>query len=676
MEVIDLNDNIKEENEEVSSQLVLTEDNLEVVVKEKKLKKPKGDSVFVKFKKWFDDLSKKQRIIFFGCISLFIIILIVVLFFCFSKSDNENNTLEEEIVVLEMGNYKYINGVLYFYDSLDVELGSYECIVADEDLCALATSANDEKLDLVVSANEDESDFNYFMPIYENLVFIYDDEKVILYNMDSNEIVDEFSSVIVSYSDFVIVTNFESEYALLDLSSESLFVTEFSYDYIGYSKNGLNFTYTSNGKNGIMDSSGSSLSSAISNNIISYNDTLIVTESGGDYYITNYKNETTGNSFDFVKIYNEYAYGITNDLVYAYNSSSNKINEVGVSISSVTDYTEYDIYDNSGKLISSDRIVNVVKSNDKTILINDVSFNVYESYVSANLDYMNYINGVIYFYSDKSKNDLIGSYECEVPNVINSTTDSLSSCYIAKHTDLMDSSNSSGVIPLMYSRYAFIYDSKSLALYENIVLYDLSDNKSIANYSAIDLLSTTSFEKKLTFFNDSLMLVYAKNTEGKFGIMKLTKTGATGYISFDYESISLLSTYFVGTDSSGYNHLYDSSANLITTKDANISSEIVSYLNGYIIVNNSGKNQLLNASGQVISNAYEELFLQHSLYAAVTGDKIYVYSYNDKDTNLFSESIDYSFDSISFEETFSETAVLKTLDASGNVIESYTVSVG
>ncbi|MFI3260919.1 MAG: hypothetical protein R3Y13_04315 [bacterium] len=657
MEVIDL-------NEEVTEEVVPNEEVEEVV--EKKVKKKKKNPL-IKIKEWFEELSKKNKIIFCVCLSLLLIAIIVLIVALTGDKEDEKAVEEEEIVILSMGNYKYIDGTLFFYDEEDTELGSYVCEVKDESKCSLAISSIDTTLDLVVSIYEDETSVDYYMPIYENHVFIRDNDAIYLYNIDTNEVDEEYLNVYKAYSTYAITEDESGNFYLLDLAKGYDIISDGNYDYIGSNQLNDYFSYSDNGSYGIMDNTGEVIVSKVDGTITNYNDDVIVVK-GSTNSLINYKNETKVSSFDEVKLYDDYVFVIIDGFIYTYDLVFNKINEVGVPID-VDSYTDYDIYNEGGKITDSIRAISYTNSNEKTLVINKVSFNTYEAVVNSNYDYISYLDGTIYTYSDKNKNNITGTYDCNVKNNITTTSDTYTSCYIASHSSLMDSSiKTTGVLPIVHSKYIFVYDTQTLSLHDNIVLYDIQKEEELASYTNIEVLSSSTYEKNVTNYSSGDFVIYASNSDGLYGITSLSKTSASIIIDFKYESISTLDGYYVAVDENGYRFLFTSSGSMISSSSSKLEHDIIGYSNGYIIASVSGAYQLYNASGTSVSDVYDQIFMSTTRYAVIGNKSVDVYSYTDQSSVLYTTEVDYNFDYLTIDE---DNNTITTYDTSGNVIETH-----
>lgn len=66
------------------------------------------------------------------------------------------------------------------------------------------------------------------------------------------------------------------------------------------------------------------------------------------------------------------------------------------------------------------------------------TINIYEGAFNSNLDFVNYFDGKLYFYSDEDKENLIGKYTCKNKNDVTSKTTELTSCFVAKESKIVN----------------------------------------------------------------------------------------------------------------------------------------------------------------------------------------------------------------------------------------------
>lgn len=661
MEVIDLN------NEDKKNESLVSEIESQV------LKEKKKKNIIKKLKDYVESLSKKQKIILGIAIVLVLTMLSTILFFVITK-DNEEELIEDEPVILSMGNYKYVDGTLYFYDSSDNELGSYECLVKDEKTCYMSFKEYDNSLDNFVKIYNDDSELINFVQVYSKLVFVNDNDSLLLYNLDSNEVVGEFSYVIPAYDDLVILSDLNGKYALVDLTNGYDAITEFDYDYIGYIEGETNFVFSKNSDYGIISPDGELLVNDISGSVTNYSDNYIISYNGTTYSLLNYSKDTLLSGYDNIKIYGKYIVVIKESLLYAYDIDFNKINEIGISVDEIDDYTDYLVYSSEYKLLSTKYSLDFEITSDKLVKLGGTSYNVYESFINGSVNYANYISGIWYLYSDEEKTNLLGSYACTAKNTVTDITDTYSNCYIANNTDIINNTNDIiGVTPIVSDKYVFIYDTQTLSLYDSIVVYDLSKEEKIGTYSEINIIDTIDKNESEYFVSDEVTIL-AENTDGEYGIIQLNSSGAKIVIDFDYVSFDKLNDYYLFTSSSGYNYIFETDGTCLNP-NSKIKNEITDYLNGYIIVKVNSNKQIYSTSGTIISDAFKTLMLEDNVYLGIDGDnKIYLYTY-DSDTNLFTFENDTSFEYLSFKQVDGNNVSITLYSSENLEIATYYIGV-
>ncbi len=637
MEVIDINNEEKEEKKE------------EVIeVKEKK------ESIFKKFKNYIITMPKKKKIIYGSIIGIVVIILVSTLVF-FALKANDKTVVKEEPVILSMDNYKYVDGVLYFYDSEKTELGSYECTVKDETKCFLAKEKNDESLDNKIKIYSDKTNVESFVKIYGSLVFVQDDESLLLYDMSKKEVVGEYKSVIGTFENYAILSDLSDKYALVNLTDGYNAVTEFIYDYMGYIKGEDSFVYSKDGDYGIINASNESLVGKVSGKVTNYSDSFVVTSSNSLYSLYNYDNKNLISDASFIKLYEGYAFVIENNELYIYDKNFNKVNEEAIAIS-ISDYKDYEVY--SKKLVLEEKkyVVDYEFLNEYSLKVENKSFNLYEPLINQSIDYANYINGKWYFYSDLNKKDLIGSYTCTAKNDVTSATDKYTACKIASGTNIYSGDlTDKGLLPIVSNKYAFIYDTQSLALNDNIVLYDLLENKKLANYSSVDIIDFEKFENKLSFIEAGIT-VMAKNSKNELGMITINPDGAKGLVEFSYKNFKTLDEYYIFTTKDGYNYLYEKNGECLN-KESKIKNEIIDFFDKYLVVNVNGEKQIYGVDGSIVSSAYKTIMFENDCYLGIDKNKkISVYKYNDPKTNYFKDEIDDTYEYLKFTQIDENTA--------------------
>lgn len=650
-EVIDLTE------DEIIEEVKITEEYLsekselveEKVTKKKKAKTKKEIKLIKKIKEFYTKLSKKQKILFIAGIIIFLILMVILIGSFFWGSEE----IEEEVIepiVISMGNYKYVDGTLIFLDEDDNELGSYECIIADETKCYLTIEYAEEILDVPVDKYNDGELVSKNLSVYENYVFVNDDDTLYLYDLELNEVVEELLSVKSVYDNIFIIESLDSMFAYVDLTYE--YNPSFSYEYLGYTI-GEYLAYES----GLIKISSSEKFKIDS--VYNYNESYVVSD---DFNLYNYSGDKLLSGYTYIKLYDDYIYAFEGSDLYVYDANLNKLNEVAIEVS-ITDYTDYNVYDESLTLLRNDYVLDYELLSNKTLKVEGVSLNLYDAIINSKLSYYSYFDGTIYVYSDKDKTDVIGTYGCSVENSVSSSTDTYSSCYLANDSVIVN------------ERYAFIYDTETLSANANYSLVDLSTGKSLASYQDFVLVDTAV--SGIVHSTESY-LVKATNTTGSVGMITLSTSGAKGFISFDYKytDITQLDDLYVATNSEGYKFLHDSDGTLKTSSSNVIKSDIVGATSdfNYIMVYNSNSYQIYSNSGTIISSTYDSIIMGTNNYCAQKDDEIYIYDYLG-DTNYFIEDIDFTYNYYSFIEVSSSLAKIVFYDETGNIISTIEVDL-
>lgn len=653
-EVIDLTEKIEIIKEE---EIVEETEKKSNKGESKKLKKNKKKiQIFNEFMIFYNNLDKKKKILFVsGCI-LFVVLVLFLIGSLFIK-DDKNEVYEEKPIVIKTGNYKYDNGKLIFLDSENKERGTYDCKVKDAEKCFLSLESKEEKLDVAVNIYEDKKPINKYSLIYNDYVFVNDDETMFLYNIKTNEVVEEVSGFKSVYDNIVIIENLDNKFGFVNLEEE--FELEFVYDFLGYTT-GSNISYSSGKNDSGLINLKTKEKTKINKDITNYNDKYIV--SNNDLYNT--KNELLLGKSDFIKIYENFIFAFKNNEVVVYDDNLNKLNQIGIAITT-ENYTDYNIYDKDLKLIEKDFVINYEKLSKKTLKVEDVSLNLYQAVINSKLKFYSYYDGIIYLYGDEAKKDLIGSYACESENNITEETESYTSCYLLKDA------------PIINESYAFIFDTKTLAANDNIELVDLKAEKSLASYQKLDVIG---YDKDLGITNTTEnYYVKATNTKGYVGMINISSLGAKGFISFDYKykDIKNLKNHYLATNEGGYKFLHNESGVLKTSSENTFKSDIVDFTAdySYLKINSNGKYQIYSNDGKIVSESYEEIVLDNNFYCALKDSKFNVYSYIDKTTNYFNENITLDFDTYEFTELSNTLAELVLFDKEGNVIKTYEISL-
>ena len=632
--------------------------------KKEKEKKPKRSLK----EKWLGLSKKKKNIIIICSVLILLLIIGIVLFFVLRKEPVDPvPEPEEPEVIVEKDNYIYRDGVLVFLNSDDEEIGTYECTNQNEDLCFVPTYSEEDEFDGPRNVYQDESIVERPSAIYQNkYVFVYDNESeedgnLVLYNIESGEQEGTYDLIKgFSDSDFVIVRNTNNRYGALEFSSDGVEeVFEFSYDYLGRLSSDSHVVVRTNDRYYIYDVNGKNLSQGLRYEVMSYNDEYIVAYNNG-YYVYSYDGDLIyDDSYDYIELLDDYAVLIDRGLLYIRDYQNNKYNEVGIELESEL-YNPLHVYSEDKKLIEERRAYEVTINDD----IIDVTYtidnrdrtetiDIEDGKMSANYSYINYFDGILYFYQDEEETDLLGTYECS-----NANSSDLTNCTIATDTFYSkneveeDKSSSVGWIPIYNDRFVFILDTIDLNN-PTIVLYDLEQNKALARYSSVDSGAYTG-KKEVSFVDTDATYVMAQvKSDGDYGLVRISDN-VSGTIAFDYDSIEKIGDYYEVGTSSGTYQLFSNVGQAIT---GTYGYRIVDYVATYLKVADHDTYYVYDFEGNRLreeDGAYHYVDLQNNYYVVIdSSNKLNIHKYTDPEFAL-SEAIDVGTENYEGAYTVSE----------------------
>ena len=612
--------------------------------KEKKDKKIKKG-----LKEKWKTLSKKKKIIIIVCsVLVFLLIISLILFLVLRNKEEVVSEPEKPEVIVEKDNYIYRDGTLVFLNSDDEEIGTYECTNKSEDLCYVPSYNTEDHFDGERNVYEDESLIERPSAIYQdNYVFVSDnenaeDEMIILYNIENKESEGEYTLVKgFSDSDFVIVRDENNRYGALKFSSDGINeVFEFSYDYLGRMTSDANVVARTNDRYYIYSIDGKNLSQGLRYEVMSYNDKYIVVDNNG-YYVYSYNGDLIfDDAYDFIELLDDYAILIDRDLLYVRDYQNNTYNIEGVDLDS-TYYNPLNVYNEDKVYIETRRAYEITINENEM----DVTFtrdgkertktiDLQDGKISAKYHYISYFDGVLYFYSDEEKNDLLGTYKCS-----NANSSDLTNCTIATDSFYSDNemeenkSNSVGWIPVYNDRYVFILDTIDLNN-PTIVLYDLESEKALARYTTVDSGAYTG-KKEITFVDTDATYVMAQNkSNGDYGLIRISDN-VSGTIAFDYSSIEKLGDYYqVGTSTNTY-QLFSNVGTEITKA---YGYPIVDYVSTYVKVLDDDVYYVYDFQGTQLrkdDGGYRYVDLQNTYYIVIdSSNNLNIHKYNDPEFTL------------------------------------------
>lgn len=625
--------------------------------------KSKKKGLIYTLKDNWNDLSKKNKLIVI-LIGIAILVIIAILLIVLLKKDVDYESSEEP-VVLEADNYRYENGKLFFLDSNDKEIGSYECQNKKENLCYVAYSSNEDNFDVEQNIYEDESAVQERMRIInDNYVFIYDnekenEEKIILYSISENTSSEEYK-LVKQYNknslikDYVVVKNADDEYSLILFEEEKYEeVFETKYDYLGIITENKTPTEhlvaTKNDKWYLIDFSDKEKTKAISYEIKDYNDKFLsVVNENDKYLLYDYENnQVTDETYDYIDFAFDYVSFVKDDKLKIYDKSLNKLHEEAFELENEY-YNKINVFNKKSGVLEESRYAFSIalpqQSNSIALYLKtatedtEVLINTLESKVNANYANINYFDGKLYIYSDAEKTNVIGKYECTNPNNITSEDSVLDNCFIASNSEFNDNDmnyakNNVGLLPIFNNRFVFIKDNPEVTSAEtmNIVLYDLASSKKLSTYRAIDA-GIYNGRQNISFVEGTGLLLMAKNTKDYYGILKvnLSEVGSLANVKFGdkIKKIEMLGDYYMIQKATDTYYLINKDGD---TETSEFSGKIMGYKNNYVKVKNGSDYKVYTFDGdEVSSDKYKYVELYTSVFAGVdSNDTINIYKYSD-----------------------------------------------
>ena len=538
---------------------------------------------------------------------ILIVIIGLIIYFVLFKNPNQDNSEKEpnETLVIEKDNYKYTDGKLIFLDSEEKEIGTYECINKDDTKCMIkkVDNANDT-FDRIKNVDSTGTEIIKNTPIYFNkYVFIEDGEDKLLYDIVNKESIFQIKSVKVydNKDNLAIIEDTNNRFGLLKISEEGYeYQIRPSYDYLGLINSDINCLLAKDNNNSyIIDFDGKKLSSNIKADIKSVNQDFIVGKVANNYNLYDYKFNELVSEFDYIAFYDNIIALVDANRLYLLNSNLNKLNEDGLRLSNINNLVQVNVYENN-KLKEVLAAFNInVKDNKVYVNVQDEIYevNILEGELSSNYETVSYFDGKLYFYSDNSKNNLIGVYSCTNKNILNKKEDTLNNCYVYKVGESYSS--------VYNNEYVFIYDNLSNGT-NNIYLYDLKTNRVRSTYTDVKILKDNELNNDVKAVYTSLSYIIAKSATGSnagnYGVLEINSDGIKGLIDFKYKNI---------TKDNGY----------------------------YVFLNNNNEYSIYNTNFEKISDDFAYVKLYANYYAGVIAGKLNIYRYNNL-LSVLSQSID------------------------------------
>lgn len=597
--------------------------------------KRKMKNPFKSFLKWFKNLPKKKKIIFISVSGVVLLLLISLIVFL--VLNNKEKDKPKDVVVLE-DNFRYDNGTLIFLENKK-EIGKYECIDKDVKKCYIAYLDNEsDTFDHESNVDEKGNILKKRSQIYlSNYVFVYDDGKILLYNIKDKKVEEKLESIKTynTEKDYVVVEDKDNKFGLIEFSDDTFtFVINAYYDYLGIiNTKDLLLVSETNKKQRIIGIDNKQLSKEFSITIKNANKEYISAQSGNKYNLYSYNFEELLSGFDYISFHDSYISLVKDSKLYFRDNKLNKMNEEGIALTNDT-YNKVNKYNEKKKLDSSEVSYEVtINADNISVLYGEEENEIiskYEGAVSANYTYMNYFNSKLYFYSDEEKENLIGTYECKNKNKLTSENASLNNCNVY--------ASSEGVSGIYNNNFVFINDNSSISEKKNITLYSLTEKKNKASYTEIKFINNGNVGTNINhYYTEGLYVIAKSSSKNSYGIIKLENTSAKNIIAFSYKNIATNNNY-------------------------------------YVLENNDGKFSIWNDNFSKISDEFEYVELLKDFYVGINDKKLNVYRYQTT-TNKVLES-DIVLPSTDYKNTYTVTISDKIIIKVGDEEYKYDILTG
>ena len=600
------------------------------------------------FKEKWSDLPKgtKIAIIVIPVIVILVIIALLV-YFLVLKKDEEKPLDPAETIVIEKDNYKYQNGFLIFLDESDNEIGKYECKNKDVDRCYVAPLSNEDDFDVAEYLNSKNEEIQRTSKVISNrYVFVFDEDKISLYDMKEEASYGDYELIKTGNIDenYVVVKERANGYGILsfkDSSYEELIKP--SYEYLGIMNSSKAFVAKEDDKSFLINSANEVLTAKLNGDIKQFSDKYISLYTSDKYALYDYKGTALiqDDGIEYLDFKDNYDFAIKDGRIYAYDDTLYKLTETGYKLKA-KEYRPAYIFDDKNNYKETKSAYSLTIDDAKiTIEIDgkDREINVNEGRISKQLPYVNYFDGSLFFYADQEKTDLIGSYTCTNENNVTSSTKTLDNCFVAQAQNIVNDSDTMGYIPIINNKYVFIRDTSSSDTNQRIVITDIENAKVLGTYQKVDVLYRTADVSHISSLDE---LVYAQNTSGKYGVIKIDATTASKKLNFDYSSISIFKNDYLLAKDSEYYRLFDLTK--LSPENEIIRSKytIVDYSYGNFIVNKDKKYTVYNENGKIVSVDLDFAKLESDLLIGVKDKKLNLYSYDQDAKGILQEEIDLS----------------------------------
>lgn len=618
-------------------------DNNNKQPKKKKNKKLKFKPL-AKFASWWSGLTKMKKIIY-SVITFLCLVLIVLLVLVLTKTKDEKKEKLPDVIV-EAENYTYKNGVLIFNDENKNEVGKYTCKNKDEKKCYVAFRSNEDDFIGDQYLNQDGSKLETRSSIINGkYIFIVDNkngsnEDVILYNISKKEIIGTYKLFKLSRNNpnVVVLKDEDDKYGVLDLSEDKPNTSiNFLYDYAGIVNSDMATKYVVLNKNNkyyVTDFEENLVSTGFNDRIVDCNDNFVVVKTNDNFYkIYNYEGkELTPNNYLFIKIVNNFYAALLDNGIIVYDNNGLKYNETPIGLTS-TNYNRTFVFDANKQLISND-VAFEMEINEEYISItrgkaNDL-LSIKEAQDNKERPFVSYYNGILYFYAESQKQNLVGKYTCKNKN----TVGTLDHCSLANSSSISKNDLSydiqNGIISILNNRFVFINDTVTTP---QIYLYDLKVNKKLGPYQMVEIPGLVSgvFDSKSAVDNYAI----AKNSKDLFGLLNIKEQSVDIVLNFDYLELEKSGDNFVAKKKSGGYVLIGKDGKELCKE---IPDKIMNYNGKYIdAITSKGTYKVYDYEGNEIAGSDEFTFVKlYDKYfvAIVNNHQLKIFEYQNPKTQI------------------------------------------
>ncbi len=615
--------------------------------------------------KWKGLPKKKKNLIIVGAILGLIILIALIVFLIMVLTGKEEKPVvkpnEEvpEVVPVVVDNFYYKNGKLYFIKDDDTELGDYECQNQDDKLCYVKTNINQDKFDVARLQDETGTLKTQRLPIYEdNYVFLFDNKEessneIILYSIKEKKEIAKYLEVKAYGDNLVIVKDLEEKYGLIQIQNGVTEVIKPQYLFLGMIDGETNLIAKSKKGYAVISNKNKVLSSYFDSKLTikNYNNNFVVTLTGDEYSVYDYKANLIESGHEFITVLDKYVVLVDSKKLYVRDALNNKYNENGIKLSS-TNYVKTFVYDENDQLVETKKSFELTVKNNKIEVAvfsakdgeaTYTQLSILEALANAKYDFVNYFNGKLFFYKDEKKQELLGYYTCNNENILTNSEDKYTSCFIARDTIREDNDMVSpgettrkSLTPIINNKYVFIADGST-----SINLYNLEDKSSEVTYLEVNSMSADNDNQVLHYSGKLEAIVKTKS--GKYGVISFEGTDVGRLHSFEYNSLERLGDNYLALDTSGsWRVLYHGS------ESAGFPNKIRGYNSSktYFKVMENSKYYVYNSNAEkVVSDGYSYVTLYSDYYAAVNDSKeINIYDYTGNKLNkLTVKTPDYKY---------------------------------